>query len=221
MAPRRMARAVSKRLERAIACARSWTGMSAVNEESRLYAAVVLPNDNEEAAERADDTFSSCALTALGYYRELGIQDSRLDRPYIGRNDAVTQVVSIARAAGAWVTPTPNSPLGEPNVGDVVLIGSTSDPSYGGTEHVFVIVAFEPEEGHYVCVEGGRGPHGAAIDESRRVFLWRGDALWAVRAAQPLTAARNPNGRRCVGFLSVALLLAKLEPDDTDLAALV
>jgi hypothetical protein len=204
---------MSKRLDDALELARGWSGLGAKGRDPAAYTTLLFPNDSTAFARAAAASMSSCGLTVHSYLRALGIKHPRLDCAYQGRCDAMATVVQVARDLGCWVVPNQNSE--PPNVGDCVLVGRNADPSWGTPpyEHFFVIADYEPEDGCFVCVEGGQGAHGASIGESRRVFLWRNDALWAVRAAQPLTAGGNPNGRRCQGFLSAAKLMPKLEPD--------
>jgi hypothetical protein len=203
---------MSKRLDDALELARGWIGLGAKGRDPAAYTALLFPNDSPAFARAAAASMSSCGLTVHSYLRALGIKHPRLDCAYQGRCDAMATVVQVARDLGCWVVPNQDSE--PPNVGDCVLVGSTIDPGWGGTEHFFVLADYDESDGAFICVEGGQGAHGAAIGESRRFFLWRDKALWAVRASVPYTAAGNPNGRRCQGHFSAAKWLATLPPDD-------
>ena len=49
------------RLERALACAKSWVGLSCRGDDAGLYACVIAPDDTDAARARLADSVSSCA----------------------------------------------------------------------------------------------------------------------------------------------------------------
>ena len=108
--------------------------------------------------------WSSCALLVRAVWRLAGCAHPILAAPYrIGR--AVSDVIEIARDAGAWHEP--DEPL-EPGPGDVVIVG---DP---GHEHVLIATSVVPRFGEgsadVESIDGGQGPYGCAI--ARRTRFW-------------------------------------------------
>lgn len=108
--------------------------------------------------------WSSCGLFARSLWRLAGCAHPILAAPYrIGR--AVSDVIEIARDAGAWHEP--DEPV-EPEAGDVVIVG---DP---GHEHVLVVTSVTPRFGEGAAdatsIDGGQGAYGCAI--ARRTRFW-------------------------------------------------
>ena len=130
---------------------------------------------------------SGCALTIRGLWRCYGIDAHELTEPYhIGH--AVVDVVNIARRFGAW---RGHDTL--PDVGDVVLVGSTS-PGWGGTEHVFTIT--DIQSGQVKSVDGGQNDSmGQCIIERSRVLRSVGSTLWlsSRRIAGVVRMAKMPS----------------------------
>ena len=132
------------------------------------YVEFLMPAAIESAATRAAlANMSSCALFVRALWRHLGCAHPILAAPYrVGH--AVSDVIQIARDAGAW-----HGTEGTPGLGDVVLVGKE------GHEHVYVVTGLDATHGdgmHVESVDGGQGLHGAAIE--RRTRLW---PTWADR----------------------------------------
>jgi hypothetical protein len=186
------------RLASAIGQAITWPGMGAQSRQNE-YTAVILPNDPPHQAKahaclQVVKMFSSCALVGLAYYRAIGVQHPLLSAPYLGKNTAVTQVVSIASAFGAWRLPVPST---SPDVGDVVLIGKNGDPNWGvpSYEHVVVIVGRATDG--LAAIEGGQGRGGAQIGATTYNVIDISGRLWL----------STPRGRRRIaGWCSGAAL---------------
>lgn len=147
------------------------------------YQDLLMPADLEPAANRlALAGQSSCALLARAAWRLLGCAHPILTRPYrVGR--AVSDVVEIARDAGAWHDATDP---GRPEVGDVVLVGED------GHEHVYLVTALYglPGEGWRVhSVDGGQGYRGAGILARTRTWPSWADRWWDVVDPEPLAPA--------------------------------
>lgn len=186
------------RLASALSVARGWVGLGA-GPKADAYTRVILPNDPPRAALAHANlqvvrTFSSCALVALAYYRALGVADPRLSAPYLGRSDAVTQVVTIGRRLGAWRLPLNGA---RPDVGDVVLIGANGDLRWGTPPYEHVCILTGRDGANVDAVEGGQGRGGAQIGANLYTYMDIRGALWMV----------TPRGRRRVaGWASGAAL---------------
>ena len=88
--------------------------------------------------------------------------------------------------------------------------GMSNTASWGkpAAEHFFVVTAIDAPTGALVCTEGGQGARGAAIAEGRRLLVWRGNELWAVKADAQASASGLPAGRRVVGWCSALVVLS-------------
>ncbi len=108
--------------------------------------------------------WSSCALFVRSLWRLAGCDHPILAQPY-RTGHAVSDVIEIARDAGAWHEP--DEPV-QPEPGDVVLVG---DP---GHEHVLVVTSVTPRFGEgsadVESIDGGQGPNACAI--ARRTRTW-------------------------------------------------
>lgn len=159
-----------------VALALSFDGLAA---PSPAYVELLMPAAVETPANRAAARlpapvrlrggamlrpWSSCGLFARAVWRLAGCAHPILARPYrVGH--AVSDVIEIARDAGAWHEP--DEPL-EPGPGDVVVVG---DP---GHEHVLVVASVAPRFGEgsadVESIDGGQGLHGCGI--ARRTRFW-------------------------------------------------
>ena len=158
-----------------VALALSFDGLAAPHPryvELLMPAAIETPANRSAARLAAPYTaggrlirpWSSCGLFARAVWRLAGCAHPILAAPYrIGR--AVSDVIEIARDAGAWHEP--DEPL-EPGPGDVVIVG---DP---GHEHVLIATSVVPRFGEgsadVESIDGGQGPYGCAI--ARRTRFW-------------------------------------------------
>ncbi len=119
------------------------------------YLELVGPHESE-AMRAAMLTMSGCALVVRGLWRMAGVRSPILDAPYlVGR--AMSDVVEIAKGAGAWRTEE------LPGLGDAVVVGST------GHEHVFTVTgAPGPGETAVSSIDGGqRDEYGSQRIEAR------------------------------------------------------
>lgn len=128
---------------------------------------------------------STCALVVRGLLRCYGLDDAELWQPYrIGH--AVSDVVAIAKRHNAWRGP--DSVFG---VGDVVLVGSSSNPvKWGGGEHMFVVTGID--HGEATSVDGGQ-----LDDHGKQCILER------TRTISMVDAALRVGSRRVAGVLQM------------------
>jgi hypothetical protein len=202
----------------AIARAHEGLGFGGAEERRLAYARFLFPHDTAYNQTSFAGHMSSCGLFAMSCLRELGLPHRRLDTPYasqIGR--AVANVIEIGRDEEAWIDVRTRARLDaaqDPDVGDVVIIGLGADPSWGGTEHVFVIVAKRVERAAdgrevtvYVSVDGGQTdrPRGYQILERQRVLERVNGQLWA-RGVSQAGADQLTRGRRVMGWLDCSQL---------------
>lgn len=129
---------------------------------------------------------SGCALVVRGIWRRAGLQHPILAAPYrIG--EAISDVVRIARDAGAWVTGGDRAPL----PGDVVLVGA---PSH---EHVYTIVEARPDVGTYVSVDGGQR------DDAGQQAIRRLHRRWRIDRGRLVDVVLGRQARPVVGLVDV------------------
>ncbi len=168
---------------------------------------LMLPFDAPQAArDYLRSGVSTCALLARGYLLLLGADHLVLNAPYLRRvGRAVSDVVQVARDAGAWRTPEPGA---TPHPGDVVLIGHMThdgrpDPAYvrgtKATEHVLLVTALR---GHLLdSVDGGQ----PGVERRTRQVMRVGRELWLGHTEHGTGPDGRPLvGRRVVGWLSIA-----------------
>lgn len=123
-------------------------GLGAAQERQAYLDLVAVGEDPARAAEMAKN--SGCGLTIRGIWRLCGVDDPRLKAPY--RPGAViSDLFAIARAVQAVVYPKQDE---LPDVGDVVLVGSNTDKTAGGVEHVFTVV--DHTDDTVTSVDGGQ-----------------------------------------------------------------
>ena len=120
------------------------------------YVDLLMPAGIEPPANRAALAGqSSCALLVRALLRACGCTHPFLLRPYrVGR--AVSDVIQIARDAGAWHEP---GDAERPAAGDAVIVGAP------GHEHAYVVTAVRSHAPGWRVdsIDGGQGAHGAGI----------------------------------------------------------
>ncbi len=184
----------------AVEAARACVGLDADPEKPELYHRyldLVAPGESSEV-QREMGLMSGCGLVVAGVWRAIGVKSHELDQPYkIG--SAVSRLVQVARAAGAWV------PFAEgkvPSPGDMVWVGGGSN---GGVEHVYTVTSVTPGPTPALeSVDGGQrdAKHNETILARKRV--WKGDRDIVFQGNDPGAAAGT--GRRVNGWIDVTKL---------------
>lgn len=170
--------------DRVVKLVRAYEGLAYPKRE---YVELLFPHDEPRAAKQFAAGMSSCALTVLAAWRDLGLDDPELQAPYAKRiGKAVADVVAIAKRHGAWVdcVATPPSKVPLPGPGDVVLhgrnkpVGATPQQlgawkrDWGGDEHVLTVVDVRGDV--VISIDGGQ----PGIAEKARTWTVKGGQVW-------------------------------------------
>lgn len=173
-------------LERVADAALSLAGLSARLDPTR-YLAALAPGETPDMG-RSILHMSGCGFAAGAALRRAGYAGAELAAPYVV-GSAVSRVVGLARAHGAWRT---SAPLVR---GAVFLIGG---PGGGGPEHMAIVVGVRPAgPGVFdlTVVQGGQtDEHGAQVTNRQIRRLSVAPGAWAV------------DGRAGVGWVDASAL---------------
>lgn len=166
-------------------------------DQRRGYLELIAPGESAGvAAEMA--TLSGCGLVVAGLWRAAGVKDAQLNAPYrVGT--AISRLVSIAHAAGAWVSFAAGR---FPEPGDMVLVG---DNGAGGIQHVFTVTAITVDQqgaAQIESVDGGQRDAKGFETILARSRTWDGSRDTVAREAS----------RLIVGWINASLLPATSLP---------
>lgn len=154
----------------AIAELRGWVGRSGrASDPIRRaeWAAILLPNDDQEWAQRYLESkgsarpTSTCALVAKAFLRAGGCtcKEHGAYQPRMGA--AVSDVERIARRHSAWFA-SPVTLSTYPSPGDIVGVDV-------GNEHVLTVVDSRAEDGAVLSVDGGQRDSTFTLARARRM----------------------------------------------------
>lgn len=200
---------------RLVALAKTYDGVSVATARAKYLALVAAGETPEMAAYMALPKTSGCALFIRGLWRALGLDEPELKPPYFspppygpGRRKpglAVSDVVTIARRYGAWVTDVRRR---RPELGDVPLVGGDRVKD-GGVEHVYGVTLSNGDVLH--SIDGGQVVGGAqAIASKIRTWEQRRDgSVWDRSRLSTDPGSGAP--RRVMGWVDVSKLPFPLE----------
>ena len=162
-------------------------------ENRQAYKALCWPFDPAWAQDDFSKNQYSCALTARGIWRNVGVQHPLLEGAYVEQytqplGDAVSQIQVIAKSKGAWVDPrTSDEP---PYRGCVVIICTPGQ----NDAHVLIVYNYTGIDGVLTSVDGGQGVRGDYSIQWRRRRLGYDHAhkLWRVWEGPNLDVPARP-----------------------------
>lgn len=157
------------------------------------YLAFIAPGETANTQASMAE-MSGCGLTVAGIWRASGVDSSALYPPYV-TGTAISRLMSIADAAGAWV---PYSSSLAPVPGDMVLLDES-----GADTHVYTVITITPTSTGYALtsVDGGQ------IDEQDFETILLKSRTWS--GSNDTVAAQGADGastRTINGWVSLANL---------------
>lgn len=176
----------------------SWPGLGATSnhslEQRQKYAAIEMPHDEVRLAMASLPMMSSCTMTALAWFRAIGVNHNLLDTSYV-IGSATSNLITIARSKSAWREE--KSTNAAPSAGDVIVIGQN------GNEHGLIVTSYSPLDGILESIDGGQGQNGAAIERRTRRLGWDdGSQKWWVYEGPSL----DRKGRSVYGWVDIGEL---------------
>lgn len=185
--------------ERLIDLANQYAGVTVTDAKDR-YVELLGPDETPAMRQYfCDPATSGCALTIRGLWRKLGVEDRRVKPAYVF-GKAVTWLVEIAKARGAWQTAKLDL---LPLPGDFVLVGGDKVKD-GGVEHVFTIVSIVQDgTGALITsVDGGQrdAKGNQSIFAKTRRWTVKGGSYWDVSAQGSDPGSNAYGGRRVIGW---------------------
>lgn len=156
--------------EEAAKCVGLGGGPTKTPEQREAYKQLCWPFDPKWAQDDFAKNQYSCALTARGVWRNVGVQHPLLEGAYVEQytrplGDAVSQIQTIAKSKGAWVDPRTSDAT--PYKGCVMILATPGQ----NDAHVLIVYNYTALDGRLTSVDGGQGrPGDYSIEWRERGF---------------------------------------------------